>query len=174
MKNIYIVLTYTGTALSKIIKSYTKKEYSHVSLSLDKNLDELYSFGRKRAYNPIIAGLVHEGINFGTFKRFKNTVTEIYELEVTDEQYKIIKDKIHEMYKEKDKYKFNIIGLLLVPTKKKFIKKNYYYCAEFVKYILEEAKVDINPVNDIPQPMQFRNIKNLKLIYTGLLKNYKN
>lgn len=38
MKKIYIVLTDTGTVLSKIIKIYTKDEFAHVSISLDKGL----------------------------------------------------------------------------------------------------------------------------------------
>ena len=72
MKKIYIILTHTGTTLSKIIKNYTKDEFSHVSISLDKDLNEMYSFGRLNPYNPFWGGFVHEGINFGTFKRFKN------------------------------------------------------------------------------------------------------
>ena len=52
MKKIYIILTYTGTLLSKIIKFYTKNEFSHVSISLDKELKYMYSFGRLNAYNP--------------------------------------------------------------------------------------------------------------------------
>lgn len=40
MKKIYIVLTHTGTTLSKIIKSYTKDESSHVSIALDSELQD--------------------------------------------------------------------------------------------------------------------------------------
>lgn len=35
MKKIYLILTHTGTNLSKLIKNYTKDEFSHVSISLD-------------------------------------------------------------------------------------------------------------------------------------------
>ena len=65
--------------LSIIIRSLTGAEYSHVSLSLDKKLNKMYSFGRLNPYNPFIGGFVHEGINIGTFKRFKNTKTKIEE-----------------------------------------------------------------------------------------------
>ena len=50
MKKIYIVLTYTGTFLSRIVNIYTGKKYSHVSISLDKNLEYMYSFGRFRYF----------------------------------------------------------------------------------------------------------------------------
>lgn len=58
MKKIYIVLTHTGTTLSKIIKNYTNDEFSHVSISLDSELKEMYSFGRLNAYNPFWGGFV--------------------------------------------------------------------------------------------------------------------
>lgn len=41
MQKIYIVLTHTGTLLSNIIKTYTKNEYSHVSIALDEELEEI-------------------------------------------------------------------------------------------------------------------------------------
>ena len=52
-KKIYIVLTYSGTILSRIIRAYTGDEYSHVSIALDKDLEEMYSFGRLNPYNPL-------------------------------------------------------------------------------------------------------------------------
>lgn len=73
MKKIYIVLTHTGTVLSRMIKMYTKGNFSHISIALDKELNQMYSFGRLNPYNPFWAGFVHESIYNGTFKRFKNT-----------------------------------------------------------------------------------------------------
>ena len=63
LRKIYIVLTYTGTILSRIVKFYTGKEYSHVSIALDENLEEMYSFGRLHPYVAFIGGFVHERIN---------------------------------------------------------------------------------------------------------------
>ncbi|MCL1950335.1 MAG: hypothetical protein FWF59_11445 [Turicibacter sp.] len=45
---IYIVLTKTSSVASKLIGCYTKKPYSHVSIAFDKELKQVYSFGRKR------------------------------------------------------------------------------------------------------------------------------
>ena len=73
MKKVYIVLTYTGTIISKIIKSYTKDEFSHVSIALDIELKHMYSFGRLNPYTPLWAGFVQEYIHKGTFKRFYKT-----------------------------------------------------------------------------------------------------
>ena len=171
MKKIYIVLTYTGTILSRIIKGYTRDEFSHVSISLDEELTQMYSFGRLNAYNPFIGGFVHEQIDKGTFKRFKNTKSKVYSLEIMDEQYDIIKTTINEFETSKKEYKFNILGLFAAGFNIRIKRKKYLYCAEFVKYVLEisEVKTDLP---EIIKPDHLKNICGLKLIYSGKLKNY--
>ena len=171
MKKIYLLLTYTGTPLAKIIKIYTRCKYSHVSIALDKNLDELYSFGRINAYNPFLGGFVHEGIHFGTFKRFKKTLSEVYSLEISDEKYDKLKSLIKTMEKNKSIYKFNKIGLFLSAFNINYNPNNKFYCAEFVKFVLDETNTIINLPNPI-KPQHFRNLDNTKLIYRGLLQNY--
>ena len=86
MRKIYIILAHTGTILSNIIRYWTKDEFSHVSIALDADLEEMYSFGRLNPYNPFWGSFVHEHINKGTFKRFKNTTAKVYSIFVTDEQ----------------------------------------------------------------------------------------
>lgn len=170
-KKIYIILTYTGTILSKIIRGYTKAEFSHVSLSLDKRLKKMYSFGRLNAYNPFIGGFVHEGIDRGTFKRFKDTKSEIYSLEVTNEQYNIIKQEIKNMKKNKENYKFNFLGLVLAGINYKYTRANSFYCAEFVKHLVDEADLQLELPN-VVKPIDFKISNNLDLLYKGTLKNY--
>ncbi len=172
MKKIYIILTHTGTTLSKLIKSYTKNEFSHVSISLDNKLEKMYSFGRLHPYNPFWAGFVHEGIDFGTFKRFYLTKAKIYSLEVTEEQYEKMEKTIEYMNTRKKLYKFNIIGLFAVSINKKVKFKNSFYCAEFVKYVLEEAGVKTN-LPEIIKPEDFKNLESAKLVYNGKLNEYK-
>jgi hypothetical protein len=83
MKSIYIILTYTGTFPAKVIKYYTKHKYSHSSIALNKELTPMYSFARINPYIAFIGGFMEEKINEGTFKRFKNTIAQVYELEIT-------------------------------------------------------------------------------------------
>ena len=170
MKKIYIILTYTGTILSQIVKVYTRREFSHVSISLDENLTKMYSFGRLNPYNPFSGGFVHEKINQGTFKRFKNTKTKIYSLEVSEEKYKELEKLIKEMYNEKDSYKFNILGLIGILINHQVKRENYFYCAEFVKYVLEQSSIIELP--DLVKPEDFEKIYGLDEIYKGLLREY--
>ena len=55
MKNIYLLLMHTHTIPSKIVKIFTRYEYSHVGISLDENCDTIYSFGRRKL-NSILDG----------------------------------------------------------------------------------------------------------------------
>lgn len=174
MKKLYIVLTHTGTALSTIIKCYTKDEFSHVSIALDADLEEMYSFGRLNPYNPFWGSFVHEYINKGTFKRFKNTRAEVYSIFVTDEQYEKARKTIAYFNNNKQKYKFNLLGLACVSINKKVIRKNTFYCAEFVEHILRVAGVsEVNELPKIIRPENFKQLQGIRLEYEGLLRKYK-
>lgn len=172
MKKIYIILTHTGTALSKIIKGFTKDEFSHVSIALDIELKEMYSFGRLNPYNPFWGGFVHEYIDKGTFKRFYKTRAKVYSLEITEQQYESIKNYIEQIKNNKENYKFNIIGLFAAGFHKKIKKQKSFYCAEFVKYVMEKADIKTD-LPDIVKPEDFKNIKELQEIYGGLLRKYQ-
>lgn len=174
MKKIYIILTHTGTALSQIIKYWTKDEFSHVSVALDADLEEMYSFGRLNPYNPFWGSFVHEHINKGTFKRFKKTRAEVYSMFVTDEQYEKAQKVITYFNNNKEKYRFNILGLACVTINKKIVRKNTFYCAEFVKHILKFAGItEVNVLPEIIKPESFKELKGLRLEYQGLLRKYK-
>ena len=171
MEKIYIVLTHTGTLLSRLIKAWTKDEFSHVSISLDEKLDQMYSFGRLNPYNPLYGGFVHEGIKIGTFKRFRKTEALIYALDVTQQQYIQIKNEIIKFEEHKKEYNFNLIGLLAVGFHKKIQLNQSFYCAEFVKYILERGNVKTN-LPKIVRPEDFKNIENYTIIYKGKLRKW--
>lgn len=172
MKEIYIVLTHTGTVLSRIIKGYTRDEFSHVSISLDKELKEMYSFGRLNPYNPFWGGFVQEGINFGTFKRFRKTVCKIYSLKITEEQYNNVRGMIEYIKSSKQLHKFNVIGLFAVGFNKRISFENSFYCAEFVKYVLDKSGIE-NNLPELIKPEDFKNIQDLNEIYSGRLRKYQ-
>lgn len=171
MKGIYIILTYTGTIPSKIIKRFTKDEFSHVSISLDVDLKEMYSFARLRKYNFFVAGFLHENINEGTFKRFRKTKAKIYYLKVTDEQYEIIQNTINNVNEHKEEYKFNILGLCAVSIHKRIKRDHHFYCAEFVKYVLEKAGIKTK-LPEIVKPEDFKSLEGMEEIYSGRLRRY--
>lgn len=173
MKKIYIILTYSGSLLSKAIKIIERHEYTHVSISLDEELTKMYSFGRLKPYNAFIGGFVQESPNYGTFKRFAKTKSKILCINITEKQYKTIEDLINNFIHKKDIYNFNLIGLCSVALHTKVTRKNSFYCAEFIKYLFEMSNLNIS-LPELVTPKDFESIPNTTQIYTGYLKNYLN
>ncbi len=173
MKKVYIVLSHTGTILSKIIRIRTGAEYTHASIALDEDLKKMYSFGRLNPYIAFWGGFVRESKNFGTFKRFKNTEVSILELEVTEKQYEKINQQIVYMKKNKSKYSFNYLGLILAGINKKSTNRHRFYCSEYVKYVLEFAEINLDYLPEVTKPQDLITIKNSKIIYKGYLRDYK-
>lgn len=171
-RKVYIILSYTGTVLSRVIRVYTRAEFAHVSIALDSNLDEMYSFGRLNPYNPFHGGFVHEGVDVGTFKRFKNTVVEIYSLDLNDWQYFKIKRMIKKIESNRKLYKFNTIGLFANGLHIRYRRKYSFYCAEFVKYLTDKASVNLD-LPELVKPIDFRLSEKMTLEYKGLLRKYK-
>lgn len=171
MKKIYIVLSFTGTWLSRAVRIYTGKKYSHVSIALDKDLDYMYSFGRINVNNPFRGGFVHEVQNEGVFKKFYNTESIIYSVEVNEQQYKKIKKSIKRFNDSKDIYGFNMIGLIGAGLNIKISRQRKFYCAEFVKYIFETSGVDLG-LPEVVRPYDFINVKEANIIYKGKLNEY--
>ena len=54
---VYIVLTHTGTIPSRLIRIFTRYEYTHVSISLDRNLEHLYSLQGKQSITFLMLDL---------------------------------------------------------------------------------------------------------------------
>ena len=167
---IYIVLTNTGTIFSKVIKLYTKDPFTHVSLSLDNNLEHMYSFGRKHAYLPFPGGFVHENTKWGTFKRFKNTKSKIIEFKVTNEQFEKIESLVGDINNHKGEYKYDILGTLLAALGKNHNRNHAYYCSSFVYHIMTESGINLD-FDEVVKPNDFASIDG-KTIFTGYLREY--
>ena len=169
-KKIYIVFSHTNTVLSKIIKYITQNEYSHVSISFDKNCKTMYSFGRKYDKNPFYGIFKIENISKGLFKK-TNAKIAIYEIDVSEKIYKNIKRNIKRI--EKDNKGYNIIGLILAIFDFR-IERKKYYCSEFVYNVLSEDNVNLIKKTDKSIRPQYikDNIENLNLIYIGTANNY--
>ena len=69
------------------------------------------------------------------------------------------------------KYKFNMIGLFLVSLNKRRIKKNFFYCAEFVRHVLQSAGIG-KDLPEIIKPEDFKMLDGIRIKYEGLLRSY--
>lgn len=170
---IYILLTHSGSLLSKCINIYTKEPYTHVSIGLDISLNELYSFGRINPSNPILAGFVKEDIINGTYARFPDTRCRIYYLNVNDIQYRKIKKELNKFEINRDKYGYNLLGLFGVIFNIPIERKHNYFCSQFVATLLNNSGIYLfNKPSALVSPRDFRECKELNLVYEGRLKRY--
>lgn len=170
---IYILLTNSGSLLSKCINIYTKEPYTHVSISLDKELNELYSFGRLRPNNPIIAGFVKEDVRNGTYKRFPDTMCALYSLEINNIQYRRLKREIKKFKKDGKKYGYNFIGLFGFMVNYPVERKYNYFCSQFVSSLLNNSGITlIDKPTALTSPKDFRECRDLNLVYEGSLQLY--
>ena len=171
-KEIYLLLTDTGTILTRLIKSYTKKPYNHASIVFDTELVEVYSFGRKTAKNPYIGGFVREDIHSVLFKQAD---CAIYSLTVTNDEFQKMYQYIQEMAVKKEYYRYNFIGLFGVLFKKPIKRKNAFFCSQFVASVLKESNViDFEKDLSLVEPSDLPHSANFQLIYEGRLKDYQN
>jgi len=65
--HLYIVLTRTSTVLSRMIGFVTNDEFTHAAISFDEELNQMYSFGRKKVYNPFVGSFIKENIDEGIY-----------------------------------------------------------------------------------------------------------
>lgn len=172
-KKIYIMLSFTGTILSRIVKVCTQREYSHVSVALDLEFDSLYSFGRLQPRNPFSGGFVKEEIDSGTYKVFKNTRCKIYSLEVSSLQHDELVKFIEQFIAAHEQFRFNIVGLIGTLVNRPFNRENHYFCSQFVGKALLDANIhDFHKDVGLIKPIEFATIPGLVEIFEGKLKDY--
>lgn len=172
-QSVFILLTNTGTFLTRVIKSYTRAPYNHASISFNRELSELYSFGRKTPNNPLDGGFVKEDIKTGTYSRFPNTTCVIYELQVTDREVEKMKRVLHVFIRSRQKYMYNLLGLIGIALKEPVEFSNSYFCSQFVAEILQRSGIKIwNKLPALVTPDDFRQSDRFHLVYEGKLSEY--
>lgn len=172
MKKIYIILSQTGTLFSKAIKWHTKDPYNHASISLDSSLEVMYSFGRKRRYNPIDTGFIQENFNRGLFPYFPNANCCILEIQVTTEEYKVMCDVVENFYSNKENYRYNLMGVFSYTIGLGLTRRDHFFCSQFVSYILSNTSCWTS-VHSLTKPMDFLRLPNKKIVFEGSIAEFK-
>lgn len=170
-RTLYFLFTDTGTNLSRLINFFTRESLNHVSIAFDKELSQVYSFGRKRPRNPFIGGFVNEEIR-GEFLR--DSSCAVYTLTVTEEHYQMIKRNIQKFEDRREEYRYNFLGLIGVLFHIEIQRKNAYFCSQFIATIMEETEVfELSKPFCFVTPTDIRNQQGMELIYEGILREYE-
>ena len=131
-KNLYLILSKTGSPASEILSLFTHKEYNHISLSFDRSLHTMISYNGGNDYQ-------HPGLNIerlANLNQKNGSRLLVYSLKIEKEDRLLILSKIEQINKEGNAY--NVLGLLSnLP-----VRPNMMYCSQFVYLMLKE--VDLN------------------------------
>ncbi|WP_174615011.1 hypothetical protein [Virgibacillus ihumii] len=170
-KTIYFLFTDTGTCLSKVINYVTKQSLNHVSLAFDPDLQQVYSFGRKKPHNPFIGGFVREDIR-SDFLR--NAACAVYSFNVSEKEVALIQKRIAEIELRKTNYKYNFIGLFGILLQVEINRSNALFCSQFVATVLHDVESlrFAKPICFIT-PADIRNHHGMRLVYKGMLGSYQ-
>lgn len=171
--SVYVLLSDTGTLFTRMIKGFTSAPYNHASIGFDAGLNELYSFGRKRAGNPFHAGFVREDVYEGTFARFPRTRCALLRLQTSPEQRADLQSVIAEFQRRGDSYWYNLPGLLGVLLNRPIEPDHAYFCSQFVAETLRRGGIALwDRSSALVTPEDFRQAPQLEIVYEGFLYDY--
>ena len=173
MRKIYLLLMHTNTVPSKLVRLFTRFEYSHVAISLEKDCNTIYSFGRKKVNNILNGGFSVENKDGEFFSKFKDTKCKIYEITVTDKQYKDVKNMLMSMKKNEERYKYDFLGIVPRFFGIPLSFKDKFVCSYFVAYVLEKNNIyTFNKNTKLISPKDFEQVNGLGEIYIGKYLEY--
>ena len=173
MKTIYILLTRSGTLLSKLVYAATGASYTHASMAFDAELSCLYSSTRKNGYTMFPAGPSKEYLNKGVFRLRDDAPCALYTLEVSDETYFRALHCAEEFMRHSEEYSFNMLGLILCGLHIRWQRRHHYFCSQFVTEVLQQAGIEVfDKPATLVRPHDFLDLPSTNYIYRGQIKNY--
>ncbi len=156
MKHVYVILVKSMTKIGDITRLFTRYPFSHVSISLDDDLERFYSFSRYYHNSPVISGFTSEYRSHLAAKKNTNLYCIIYKIPVSDEEYEKVKNKIISMRKDKE-LMYNYFSLLAMAIKKGVKVYKSYTCTSFVAEtisLIDKIKLPKSPELFFPKDFE--------------------
>ena len=170
MKTIYILLTRSGTLLSKLVYAVTGASYTHASMAFDEELNCLYSSTRKNGYTMFPAGPSKEYLNKGVFRLRGDAPCALYALDVTDEAYVRARRRAEHMMARGELYRFNTLGLILCALHICWQRRRHYFCSQFVSEVLQKSgALELPKPSTLMHPSDYAELPELRCLYRGTL-----
>lgn len=137
---IYVVFLITNTNMGKLIRFFTRNQYSHVTVAFDRDLNRMYSFARYHVNSPISGGFVVE--QPARYLSDNQDVTvKLCQIPVTVDEYERIRKEITYFNENKEEMIYNTFNAVLSLIRKRIEMKNTFTCLEFVSYLLRYPNV---------------------------------
>ena len=118
MKNIYLIFSFTGTFFSTFLRFMSGEKYIHGSLSFDKDLKEVYSFGRHNPRWAFPCGFSQEDLN-RVAKVFKRADCQVYVFPLSNEEYNRLKEEVKFLKKPASSVARRLVITISLPSSHK-------------------------------------------------------
>lgn len=135
---LYMVFSATPYRMGRAIRMLTGETYNHVSVALDEDLTQMYSFARRYYRTPFYGGFVRETKSRYHLGR-KSAQICLCKVPVHPEQYEAITQTLLEMHQKEDQYLYNHLSVWTALFHRPVKVKNAYTCVEFCNEILNLA-----------------------------------
>lgn len=172
-----------GFPVSNIIKQVTKSKFSHMGISFDPKLNEIYTYGPRGEHRENYVsgetgiGFIVESVQDLKRKNIKMSVMCGF---VDNDKIKKMKDEIQDFAKHKTKFDLRIFERFLVKKDKKPGKDKYaQVCSTFCDYIMESGNIKVTDKN-LSSPADIKNklddraevLNNVFEVFYGDSNNY--
>ena len=143
-KYVYVVFSSTQYMIAKCIRLLTRHRYNHVSISLDGNLQTLYSFARRYEDTPFCGGFVVETPERYIRRNVAATV-QICAIPVTDKQHATIRAHLETYQANATDYVYNYIGALTFLFRRRVALEKCHTCVDFATELVSMTSAGISP-----------------------------
>lgn len=168
-RDIFLLLTRSGSFFSRVIHTATKEEYTHVSIGVF-NSYEFYSFARRHTRLPLPAGFVKERLDSGLLAKSTTAPCALYRLTVPEKSYRSISRRIKKMLRKQRAFHYSILGTFFCFFGKSYRRENKYFCSQFVAETLENSgAVKLERLPELYHPVDLMSIPQLELCFKGTL-----
>lgn len=165
---LYLLLTRSNTVVSRAIHHLTSDEFTHISISLDDQLETMYSFCRRYPYFPLPAGLASETISQGFYALHHTIPCQLYRLPVSDQDYMRVQLILDTLMQKQALFKYDILGTILCRLDIGHQRHNHRYCSWFIAELLGQLGIlHFNKHYSLIRPIDFTAFPELELLFTG-------
>lgn len=171
---VYIVISQTTSRFGGMIRKVLGCYYNHASIAFDEKLENLYSFGRFKQRMPLLAGLIKEYPARFLVGKQQQVPVCIYQIPITEEQYRNGLKRIQEISEDEDEYLYNLFSVLSYPLSGGFATYKAYSCVEFVAHMVHYMNIPLTVKKPAYAytPEELGRALNQNIYYEGNLLEY--
>ena len=165
-KTIFILLTEHKDYIAQFYRIITESAYTHAAIGI--NDEKFFSFGIKKGFRAEKPWL------FTKVKKNSSSCA-LYKLDVSEDSYNAIKNRIDEFWINRKEYRFSFIGALFCMLRIPHHFKKQYFCSRFVAELLSESgALQLKKPPSLYHPNDFSQESQLALCFQGKLEELAN